>query len=120
MQSLSKRSIQHLIEVVFPSEGVQNLISTDTDELLRIIAADKREELKIFLGEVVRFGNQSKDPQWHNLDRYFDKISGDLTSERKIKEKAESVLELLMSLVQYTAVSIGSVYNPNECELIDR
>lgn len=32
-----------------------------------------REELKIFSGEVVRFGNRCKDPQWHNLDRYFEK-----------------------------------------------
>lgn len=32
-----------------------------------------REELKIFSGEVVRFGNRCKDPQWHNLNRYFEK-----------------------------------------------
>lgn len=42
MQSLSKESIKHLKEVVLPSEGVQRLISKDTDELLRIAAADKR------------------------------------------------------------------------------
>lgn len=34
---------------------------------------DDREELKVFMGEVVRFGNLCKDTQWHNLDRYFDK-----------------------------------------------
>lgn len=73
MQSLSVRSVRHLKEEVLPSEGVQNLISKDMDELLRIVAADKREELKIFSGEVVRFGNRCKDPQWHNLDRYFEK-----------------------------------------------
>lgn len=27
----------------------------------------------MFSGEVVRFGNRCKDPQWHNLDRYFEK-----------------------------------------------
>lgn len=32
-----------------------------------------REELKVFSREVVRFGNRCKDPQWHNLDRYFEK-----------------------------------------------
>lgn len=42
MQSLSKRSIRHLKEVVLPSDGVQHLVSTDMDELLRIVAADKR------------------------------------------------------------------------------
>lgn len=42
MHSLSKDSITHLKEAVLPSEGVQNLISKDMDELLRIAAADKR------------------------------------------------------------------------------
>ena len=42
MQSLSKRSIRQLKEEVLPSKGVQLLVSKDTDELLRIVAADKR------------------------------------------------------------------------------
>ena len=42
MQSLSVRSVRHLKEDVLRSEGVQNLISEDMDELLRIVAADKR------------------------------------------------------------------------------
>ncbi|CAB4278595.1 unnamed protein product [Prunus armeniaca] len=100
MQSLSKRSIRHLKEVVLPSEGVQHLVSKDMDELLRIVAADKREELQIFSGEVVRFGNRCKDPQWHNLDRYFDKISRQLTPQ---KDDANSIIQQLMTLVQCTA-----------------
>lgn len=42
MNSLSDTSIRHLKEVVFLSEGVQNLVSKDVDELLRIVATDKR------------------------------------------------------------------------------
>ena len=42
MKSLSKRSIRQLKEVVLPSDGVQNLVSEDMDELLQIFAADKR------------------------------------------------------------------------------
>lgn len=42
MQSLSNRSIRQLKEVVFPAKGVQLLISKDMDELLSIVAADKR------------------------------------------------------------------------------
>ncbi|KAK9293138.1 hypothetical protein L1049_021124 [Liquidambar formosana] len=103
MQSLSKRSIRHLKEVVLPSEGVQHLISKDVDELLQIVADDKREELKTFSGEVVRFGNRSKDPQWHNLDRYFEKHSRELTPQKHLKGEAESVMQQLMTLVQYTA-----------------
>ncbi|WCJ37730.1 hypothetical protein M5689_018837 [Euphorbia peplus] len=103
MTSLSKRSIRHLKEVVLPSEGVQTLISDDMDQLLKVVAADKREELKVFSGEVVRFGNRCKDPQWHSLDRYFEKISRALTPRRQLKEEAESIMELLMTLVQHTA-----------------
>uniref|UniRef100_A0A5B6ZSI3 DUF668 domain-containing protein n=3 Tax=Davidia involucrata TaxID=16924 RepID=A0A5B6ZSI3_DAVIN len=102
MQSLSKESIRHLKEVVLPSEGVQRLISKDMDELLRISAADKRDELKVFSGEVVRFGNRCKDPQWHNLDRYFEKLGSERIPEKQLKE-AETVIQHLMTLVQYTA-----------------
>lgn len=42
IESLSKRNIQHLKENVLYSEGVQNLVSNDFDELLRLVAADKR------------------------------------------------------------------------------
>lgn len=106
MLSLSKDNIKHLKEVVLPSEGVQNLISKDMDELLRIAAADKREELKIFSGEVVRFGNRCKDHQLHNLNRYFEKLGSEPTPQRQLKEEAETVMQQLMVLVQYTAVSI--------------
>ncbi|MBA0731232.1 hypothetical protein Golax_022732 [Gossypium laxum] len=103
MQSLSRRNVRHLKEVVLASNGVQNLISKDMDELLRIVAVDKREELKIFSGEVVRFGNRSKDRQWHSLERYFEKISRELSPQKQLKEEAELLVEQLMISVQYTA-----------------
>ncbi|GFZ09639.1 similar to Ikzf5 [Actinidia rufa] len=103
MQSLSKETIRHLKEVVLPSEGVQRVISKDMDELLRIAAVDKREELKVFSGEVVRFGNRCKDPQWHNLDRYFEKLGSEVIPQKQLKEEAETVMQQLMTLAQYTA-----------------
>ncbi|XP_058091236.1 protein PSK SIMULATOR 1-like isoform X2 [Magnolia sinica] len=103
LQSLSEENIKHLKEVVLPSEGVQFLISKDIDELLRIAAADKREELKVFSREVVRFGNRCKDPQWHHLERYFDKLGYELVPQRQSKEEAEAVMQHLMTFVQYTA-----------------
>ncbi|CAO2195422.1 unnamed protein product [Urochloa humidicola] len=105
MRALSKDSIKHLKETVLHSEGVQNLISKDMDELLKIAAADKREELKVFSTEVVRFGNRCKDPQWHNLDRYFDKLASERTSQSQshLKEEAESVMQQLVACVQFTA-----------------
>ncbi|KAJ6803223.1 uncharacterized protein M6B38_107415 [Iris pallida] len=103
MHSLSKENVKHLKEVVLPSEGVQHLISKDMNELLRMAAGDKREELKIFSGEVVRFGNRCKDPQWHNLNRYFDKLGSELTRQSKLKEEAEAMMQQLMTMVQYTA-----------------
>jgi hypothetical protein len=106
MHSLSKDSITHLKEVVLPSEGVQNLISKDMDELLRIAAADKREELRIFSGEVVRFGNRCKDPQYHNLDRFFDRLGSEFTPQKHLKQEAETIMHQMMSFVHFTAVRI--------------
>ncbi|XP_051123566.1 protein PSK SIMULATOR 1 [Andrographis paniculata] len=103
MHSLSDENIRHLKEVVLPSEGVQLLISRDMDELLRIAASDKRDELKIFAGEVIRFGNRCKDPQWHNLDRYFEKLESEFTPHKQLKEEAEADMHQLMVLVQNTA-----------------
>ncbi|GJM85228.1 hypothetical protein PR202_ga01661 [Eleusine coracana subsp. coracana] len=73
MQSLSKESLKYLKDIVLQSEGVQRLVSSNMDDLMRIAAADKRQELRVFSREVIRFGNRCKDPQWHNLDRYFSK-----------------------------------------------
>nr|ACG45559.1 hypothetical protein [Zea mays] len=103
MRALSKDSIKHLKETVLHSEGFQNLISKDMDELLKIAAADKREELKVFSTEVVRFGNRCKDPQWHNLDRYFDKLTSERTPQHQLKDEAESVMQELVTSVQFTA-----------------
>ncbi|KAG1369902.1 Zinc finger protein Pegasus [Cocos nucifera] len=103
MQSLSKENIKYLKEVVLPSEGVQHLVSKDMDELLRIAAADKRKELRVFSGEIVRFGNRCKDPQWHNLDRYFAKLESELTPQKQLKETAAGTMRNLMTLVHYTA-----------------
>ncbi|KAJ1386604.1 hypothetical protein SESBI_40654 [Sesbania bispinosa] len=103
LQSLSAKSIRHLKEEVLLSEAVQDLVSKDKDELLRIVAADKRQELKVFSDEVIRFGNRSKDPQWHNLERYFEKISKELNAQRMSRDEAESMMEELMTLVQFTA-----------------
>lgn len=45
MHSLSRRSIRQLKDVVLPSEGVQLLVSNDMDELLSIVADDKRSAM---------------------------------------------------------------------------
>lgn len=47
MLALSKESVKHLKEVVLHSEGVQNLVAKDMDELLKIAAADKRFVLNL-------------------------------------------------------------------------
>ncbi|KAH1048911.1 hypothetical protein GLYMA_08G004300v4 [Glycine max] len=103
MESLSTKNIKHLKEEVLQLEAVQDLVSKDTDELLKIVGADKRDELKVFSDEVIRFGNRSKDPQWHNLDRYFEKVSRELNSQRQSKEEAELLMQQLMTMVQFTA-----------------
>jgi hypothetical protein len=102
MQSLSEDSITYFKQVVLPSEGVQNLISSDMGESMRIAANDKRQELKIFSQEIIRFGNRCKDPQWHNLDRYFIKLESERLPQKQLKETATVEMQKLMALVQRT------------------
>ncbi|XP_057850445.2 protein PSK SIMULATOR 1 isoform X2 [Cryptomeria japonica] len=103
MQSLSEDNIRLLKEEILHSEGVQILVSNDMDELMRIVAADKRDELKVFAGEVVRFGNHCRDPQWHQLDRYFEKLGREIPIQKQSKADAEAVMQELMTLAQNTA-----------------
>lgn len=42
MESLSTKNVKHLKEEVLKLEAVQDLVSKDMDELLRIVASDKR------------------------------------------------------------------------------
>ncbi|TVU14469.1 hypothetical protein EJB05_37939 [Eragrostis curvula] len=102
MQSLSEDTVKYFKQVVLPSEGVQSLVSNDMTELLQIAANDKREELKIFSQEIVRFGNRCKDPQWHNLDRYFVKLELETTPQKQLKETATTEMQKMMTLVQRT------------------
>ncbi|KAL6650595.1 hypothetical protein ACP70R_009520 [Stipagrostis hirtigluma subsp. patula] len=102
MQSLSDDTVTYFKQVVLPSEGVQSLISNDMGELMRIAANDKREDLKIFSQEIVRFGNRCKDPQWHNLDRYFVKLESESAPQKQLKETAITEMQKLMTLVQHT------------------
>lgn len=103
MQSLSTENLKHLKETVLRSEGVQRLVSADMGELTRIAAADKRQELGVFSREVVRFGNRCKDPQWHNLDRYFCKLESEIAPQPNLKETAKAEMQQLMTLVRHTA-----------------
>lgn len=102
-QSLSEESIKSLKEEVLCSEGVQRLVSTDMAELLSIAAADKKKELMVFAKEVVRFGNQCRDPQWHNLNRYFDKLGTEITVPNQCREEVEEEMQNLVVWAQQTA-----------------
>uniref|UniRef100_A0A0A9F2N5 DUF668 domain-containing protein n=1 Tax=Arundo donax TaxID=35708 RepID=A0A0A9F2N5_ARUDO len=114
MQSLSKESLKYLKGTVLRSEGVQRLVSSDMDYLMRITAADKRQELRVFSREVIRFGNHCKDPQWHNLDRYFSKLESEITPQPELKEIAKAAMQQLMTVVRYT----GDLYH--ELHALDR
>ncbi|VFQ81933.1 unnamed protein product [Cuscuta campestris] len=102
-QSLSQESIRRLKEEILHLKAVQELVSTDTQELLTIAAADKREEFDVFSREVVRFGNMCKDPQWHHLDRYFSKLDSDPVNNKKLMEEDEMTLQELATLAEYTS-----------------
>jgi hypothetical protein len=102
-QSLDKEAIKVLKDQILCSKSVQVLVSTDMKELMCIAAADKRDELKIFAGEVIRFGNHCRDPQWHQLDRVFDRLGLDIEDSRQSKEQADSIMQNLMMLAENTA-----------------
>ncbi|KAL3845329.1 hypothetical protein ACJIZ3_002732 [Penstemon smallii] len=103
LQSLSEENVQHVKKEILHSEGVRQLVSTDMNELLRIASADKREEFDVFSREVVRFGNLCKDPQWHNLDRYFARLDSDPDINKQLREEAEMTMEELTTLAQHTS-----------------
>ncbi|XP_039065651.1 protein PSK SIMULATOR 2-like [Hibiscus syriacus] len=103
LRSLSEQNIQFLKKDVLHSEGVQKLVSSNMKELLSIAADDKRDELDIFLREVVRFGDLCKDPQWHNLDRYFSKLDIHNSLHKQARAEAEMTMKELTSLSQHTS-----------------
>ncbi|XP_078172438.1 protein PSK SIMULATOR 1-like isoform X2 [Carex rostrata] len=103
INSLSKENIKYLKEVVFNSDGVQRLVSSDAGELERLVEADKRRELNVFASEIVRFGNRCKDRQWHNLDRYFSKLDSEVMPQKQLKETARAEMQYLLNLVKNTA-----------------
>ncbi|XP_073142752.1 protein PSK SIMULATOR 2-like [Henckelia pumila] len=103
LQSLSAENVKFLKNDVLRSEGVKRLVSTDMDELLSVAAADKREEFDVFSREVVRFGNMCKDPQWHNLDRFFSKLDTDPEIHKQQREEAEITMLELNTLAQHTS-----------------
>jgi hypothetical protein len=49
MQSLSKESLKYLKDTLLQSEGVQHLVSSNMDDLMRIAAADKRFAMHLLL-----------------------------------------------------------------------
>ncbi|CAI9116947.1 OLC1v1018244C1 [Oldenlandia corymbosa var. corymbosa] len=103
LQSLSEENIHYLKKEILPSEGVQLLVSTDMKELLSIAAADKREEFDVFSREVIRFGDLCKDPQWHNLGRFFSKLDSDPISPKQPREEAKLTMQELTTLAQHTS-----------------
>ncbi|XP_008647637.1 protein PSK SIMULATOR 2 isoform X1 [Zea mays] len=101
--SCSDESIEELKKEILHSDGVQVLVSSNTIELLHIAVVDKREELAVFSREVIRFGNLCKDPIWHNLGRYFDKLTTDNTPQDHSKETMEATVQQLINLAQNTS-----------------
>ncbi|CAI9755907.1 unnamed protein product [Fraxinus pennsylvanica] len=103
VQSLSEENIHYLRKEILHSEGVQKLVSTDMNKLLRIAAADKREEFDVFSREVIRFGNLCKDAQFHHLDRLFSKLDSDPDVHKQLREEAKMTIQELTSLAQHTS-----------------
>ncbi|KAG4383059.1 hypothetical protein AAZX31_14G203800 [Glycine max] len=102
-QSLSEENIQFLKKEILQSEGVLQLVSTDTKELIGLVETDKREEFNVFSREVVRFGNLCKDPQWHSLEQYFSRLHLDIWDNMQPTVEAEMTMQELTTIAQNTA-----------------
>ncbi|KAL2651194.1 hypothetical protein R1flu_019322 [Riccia fluitans] len=117
-QSLSEAELKILKEEILVSEGVQRLVSRDFQELMRIAAADKREELRIFAGEVVRFGKKCQDPHWHRLDCIFELLGKkELPFPIQSKEDIDAKMLNLMNLAQNTAELYHGLHTLDRFEL---
>ncbi|CAA6655961.1 unnamed protein product [Spirodela intermedia] len=103
MRSVSQENLEFLKNKILLSDGIQKLVSMDMKELLAIVASDTREELDGFCKEVIRFGNLCKDPEWHNLARYFQKLFSDSSPPQLQKEDAEATMQHLTNLAQHTS-----------------
>ncbi|KAL1205036.1 Protein PSK SIMULATOR 2 [Cardamine amara subsp. amara] len=103
LQSLSEENLKLMKKDMLRSKGVKKLVSTDTAELQILAASDKREELDIFSGEVIRFGNRCRDLQWHNLDRYFTKLDTENSQNKLLKDETEASMQELVSLARFTS-----------------
>ncbi|XP_050213724.1 protein PSK SIMULATOR 2 [Mercurialis annua] len=102
-QSLSDENVKILKKEILHSKGVRQLVSTDMKELLCIAASDKREELDVFAKEVIRFGDRCKDPQWHNLSRFFSKLDSEYSTYTQSKEESEMTMQELTTLAHHTS-----------------
>jgi len=102
-KSFSDESIRILKEDVLKSDGVRLLVSSDEKELLCIAAADKRDELAHFSREVIRFGDLCKDPVWHNLGRYFQKLDSDFAAQDQSKGELDASVHQLIDLAHNTS-----------------
>ncbi|CAD5314122.1 unnamed protein product [Arabidopsis thaliana] len=104
LQSLSEENLKFMKKDMLHSKEVKKLVSTDTTELQILAASDKREELDLFSGEVIRFGNMCKDLQWHNLDRYFMKLDTENSQHKLLKDDAEARMQELVTLARITSL----------------
>ncbi|CAA6666695.1 unnamed protein product [Spirodela intermedia] len=117
MESLSRENVQLLENEILQSEGVKHLVATNGNQLLAIAAADKRDELDVFCREVVRFGDLCKNPQWHNLSRYFEKLDLDTTPQPELKKEAEATMQHLVTLADHTAELYHELHALDRLEL---
>ncbi|XP_042939328.1 protein PSK SIMULATOR 2-like [Carya illinoinensis] len=109
LQSLAEENIQVLRKEILHS-GVEQLVSTDTKDLLSFATADTRLEYEVFLRGVIRFGDLCKDPQWHNLGPYFSKLDSDGPSHKQLKVDADKTVRELTMLSRHTSELYHEMY----------
>ncbi|XP_015159592.1 uncharacterized protein [Solanum tuberosum] len=78
---------------------------TKAANLLQSLSEENVEYLnkELLPSKVIRFGDMCKDPQWHNLGRYFSKLDRDTVTHKQLRAEAEMTMQELITLAQHTS-----------------
>ncbi|KAK4794468.1 hypothetical protein SAY86_012462 [Trapa natans] len=77
--------------------------NTHENQICSLFSCLCRMEFDVFLEELIRFGNQCKDSQWHSLGQYFSKLNSADSKHDSEREEAQASIGELRLLARYTS-----------------
>ncbi|CAL0333523.1 unnamed protein product [Lupinus luteus] len=83
-KSLSESEISKLMNEIFNSEGVKNLVSSDEPYLLELAVAEKLDELNRIAGVVSRLGKKCSEPALQGFEHVYGDIVGGVIDVKEL------------------------------------